>query len=277
METVGAVLYIVGDYESAIIFDQSRSGYVGICQNKATAASHETCFHFLWFMVLPSGALLKQMQFSTPLLDRNGNPMACCGCWGGESSDILAQSAIAKVHGHFEMLRNVYEDFCTACREKTCLTHSAPRMLRKGCPTKTKLWENAVKGLLQYIKDYSERCATVAFLPCDLRTIKDCIRKLFANNIDGKFYLMIWTIILVGVKQFLLINEVLAKTLENFAPDLTNVTESNIVALINSVRGKSDTARVFLMLWDDEECCVFSPTWAIHLGDSLGGDRLGGM
>jgi hypothetical protein len=87
-----------------------------------------------------------------------------------------------------------------------------------------------VKGLLQYTKDYGNRHAT---LHDSLVTYG---RKLYMDNIDGKFYLMIWTITIVVEKQFLCINEVLA----------TNVTASNIVALVDSVCGKSNPDGDFL-------------------------------
>jgi hypothetical protein len=48
--------------------------------------------------------------------------MACCGRWGGVSTVLLSQSAIAKVHATSKCsetcMRIFVQDICTACREK---------------------------------------------------------------------------------------------------------------------------------------------------------------
>lgn len=266
---------IVGDYESAIIFDQTRPGYIGTCQNIATAASRDTCFHFLRFMVFESKAPLNHMLYGTPILDVNGQPIACLGTWCGQSTLKLAQSAIAKVHHHYENLGSVYTDFCINCRNEACNMHgTSPQLLRKGCPITSPIWKKAFKGLLAYVKSHNKKRATVALLPGQLRQICNfCINQGEGSN--GKFFLMVWTVIIVGIKQLLRISEVLNKTIENFETDLQNLSSTNVIALVDSVLGKTDQEKVFLMLWDDEDCPEFSPTRAIFLWLKVSGIKSG--
>lgn len=275
---------VIGDYESAIIFDQSRYDYHGMCQNIATAASRDTLLHFLRFKIQKKGIPLRHISYGTPIVDYQNRPMACSGDWQGESSVGIATSAIAKVHSHYENLGSVYLEFCQDCRNTRqsgsstgCAAHSGlPRFLSLGCPTSTTMFTNAIDGLLQSMKeDYpNAKRATVAILPSNLRKIRNyCIHK--GEGRDGKFFLMIWTIIIVGVKQMLRINEVLGKTIENFEPTMTNVCDNNVVALVDSVLGKTDQEKVYLMLWDDEQCPEFSPTRAIMLWLKVSGIKSG--
>jgi hypothetical protein len=76
---------------------------------------------------------------------------------------------------------------------------------------------------------------------------------------------MIWTIIIVGVKQFLQVTEVLNKTVERFQQDLSIVNKHDVKGIVDSVFGKSDSTKTYLTMWDDEECQEFSPTRAIFL------------
>ena len=85
----------------------------------------------------------------------------------------------------------------------------------------------------EYCENHYEARSTYAFLPGQLRDIRDYL--LASNDIHK---LMLWTMIIVGVKLFLRIDEVIAMKVDDFKTDYFVVTTDNVEGLCVQIKGK---------------------------------------
>jgi len=110
----------------------------------------------------------------------------------------------------------------------------------------------------KYIAQHYEARSTYAFLPGELRELRNHL--LSFNEL---FPLMIWTIIIVGIKLFLRVEEVLTMDMSQFDEDFFVVTEDAIQGLCVKIKAKRDPRELHFMMWDDLDCSEFSPVRAI--------------
>jgi hypothetical protein len=87
--------------------------------------------------------------------------------------------------------------------------------------------------------------------------------------------MMLWTIIIVGVKEFLRVDEVLDLTVEQFLQNYFVITAENVQGLALYVQGKTDEDRANLAMWDDSECPDLSPTRAVLIWLAASGIKSG--
>jgi hypothetical protein len=107
-----------------------------------------------------------------------------------------------------------------------------------------------------YVENMYEMRSTIAFLPGELRDIHNHL--LSHNNLK---YLMLWVIIIVGVKLFLRIDEALDLKYE---PAYFVVKDCNIESLLVKMKGKCDDKWLHA-LCDDKDCTKLSAAHAILL------------
>ena len=254
----------LGDYDSAIILARD------LCPKNPWSVSASTAISFMRFRVLQEGTPLVHHETGAPVTNAKGEQFKCRGDWTSVSTVQLISSGLSKLHAHYKTTTGDYSEACDACRRvpleaavkgTTCPDHiGKSHYYRRGCPTKDSTYKDKHKQMMKHVKDVYDSRATFAFLPHQLRDILDyCV----ATN--SNYYLMIWTILIVGVKQFLRIEEDLAIEMERFQQDYFVVTESNVDALAMWVFGKNENEKITLVAWDDEECPEFSPVRAILL------------
>ena len=130
----------------------------------------------------------------------------------------------------------------------------APRYWISGSVTTSKDFKKQMTNVLHYANEHYEARSTVAFLPSELRIIRQFL--LSANSLP---HLMLWCIIVIGVRLFLRIDEVLELTVEQFVTEYFVVTGRDIKGLLVKIQGKRDKKPVHLSLWDDLDCPEFSP------------------
>jgi len=122
-------------------------------------------------------------------------------------------------------------------------------------------------GILEkYIIESNQSRSTVALFPLQLRQVKSHL--LNSNNLDD---LMLWTLLIVCIKQFLQICEGISLTTESFVTDLATKSNYKVNSLTTRIRGKTDVNEIYLQLWDDEECPEFSPVIALLIYSALSG------
>jgi hypothetical protein len=82
---------------------------------------------------------------------------------------------------------------------------------------------------------------------------------------------MLWTIIILGIKMFLRIEEALELTIEQFVEEYFQVTGDEVKALCAKIKGKRDDSWLHFMIWNDEDCPEFSASYAVLIWVELAG------
>jgi len=266
---------VLGDYHSAIILARD------LCPADPWAVKVETAISFLHFRVLDKGSTLLHPATRLPVLNKYNQELLCLGDWKSESGVVLYKSSLTKLHSHYKTTQGRYQEVCPACRavgledalwNKTCSQHinQGCHYSRRGSPTEDETFKVKHKQIVKHVKEANNQRATYALLPHQMRDILDfCI----AHN--SLYWFMIWTIMLVGTKGFLRIEEDLDVEVERFQTDYFVVKENSIPALAMWVYGKSDQEKITLVLWDDLECPEFAPTRVIFLWLKLSGIKSG--
>jgi hypothetical protein len=79
---------------------------------------------------------------------------------------------------------------------------------------------------------------------------------LSMNTLSG---LMLWCMIIVGVKAFLRVEEVLTLQYESFLPKYFVIKGNEVICLLIKIRGKRDNRFITFALWDDPNFPELSP------------------
>jgi hypothetical protein len=253
----------VADYDSAMIFARD------ICPTNPLPMSSESAIECLRFHVQEKGTRLMHHKTNLPINSSfTGLPLVCQGDWRSTHSISLYRSALSKVHMHYETTSGDYTDACKKCGEipmdevqmgKGCPRHpGTPHYWCKGMPTSTPDFGNNCSMLKEYVKIHYDARHTFAFYPGELRDLR-----LYLLSTNNKYKLMIWTIMLVGIKGFLRTDEVLNLKVEDLPQEYFAVTQNNVEGLCMTVQGKTDQEKQYLAIWDDKECTDLSPSRAL--------------
>ena len=264
----------IKDYDSAMIVARD------ICPNDPLPVSVDTAISYLRFRVLEKGTDVLHHKTNLPIVDSAGNPMKSLGDWQSEPGVKLFATALAKVHAHYKTTSGKYYlDECEDCHKlfvehnitTGCRRHiNSAQIWRKGCPTEDSTFKNKHKQMKIYARTQYTARHTIAFLPGELRDLR-----FYLLSSNSLYNMMIWTIIIVGVKEFLRVDEVLAMTVEDFLEDYFAVSADNVQCLAASVQGKTDIEKENLAIWDDAECPDFSPTRALLIWLAVSGIKSG--
>jgi len=262
--------FLVEDYDSAMLVARNE------CPKDPLPVSLDTAIAFMRYKVLKLGTVLLHHKTNEPILSSSEKSLTCLGQWTSVSSVKMYASALQKVHSHYETTHGSYEAECENCRQLDiklimkghgCSRHAGkPRYWRAGSVVNHPDFKNHLAQMQTYVEEHYESRQTFAFLPGELRDIRT---HLLSHN--SVFHLMIWTIIIVGIKLFLRIDEVLDMTVEQFIQKYFVVTEDGVEGLCAKVKGKTDTESKHLALWDDKECPEFSPARAILIWIAVSG------
>jgi hypothetical protein len=264
----------IGDYDSAMIVSRN------ICPSRPPPVKMDTAIAFLKFQVEPkvceeSGApniLLHHLTQQPVVSAVTGLPMVCQENWNCVPTIKLYAASLEKLHGKYETTRGVYIEACDECIEMHRLTRQAcalhtgmggAKLVTVGNPRQGDEFKNVVKQMLKVAVDRDLSRSTFAYAPHELRAIRD--HCLATNNL---YDMMIWTIMIIGIKLFLRVDEVLSLTVEDFQTNLFVLNKLNVTGLMVEVFGKSekkDGRKVILSLWDDKDCPDFSGTRALML------------
>ena len=261
----------VADYDSAMLYARD------ICPVDPVPMSTSTAISCLRFHVQEKGTLLKHHQTNELIKSAiTGEPLICQGDWRSTHSISAYCSALSKVHGHYETTMGLYCEECEDCRKVPlelarngtgCRRHPGdPHYWRQGQPTTDSLFKTHRGMMINYVDNHYVSRKTFSFFPGQLRDLR--LHLLATNN---KYKLMIWTIILLGIKGFLRIDEALHMKVEDLPQDYFVVTQENVEGLCMKVKGKTDDKVQYLAIWDDAECPDFSASRALLIWLALSG------
>jgi hypothetical protein len=252
---------LIGDFESAIIVTRT------CCPGNPLPILLETLCACLRFFVFDKGEPL--LYFKLPVKSFfTGQPLHCAGLWCSVVSINLFQSAIRKVHEYYDNTTHkiAYEQVCSGCLAEEarsnlngCRKHRGnSRIVRKGCATTAKKFKSHHKNMLNYGKLHFKTRRTYGFTPKQVRL---CREYLIASN--SKFKLMIWTMMVVSIKQFMRVEDAMLLKVSDLVESGFSVTEHTVVALCMAMKGKRQQDTKNFTMWDDEDCPEFSPTRAL--------------
>ena len=266
----------VGDYESAICVHPSYT------IRSPCAPSVKSVVNFANYRVYGPDEVHKCSVTHRPIKFKHSKSTVMCrGDWTSLSTLKLLGSAFSKLGEHYPKLTGAYHDICSNCvalrdsngdDAKGCMEghYGNPAYLPRGNITKATKFKTCVKTLESYIDlNYLAR-STIAYLPSELREIRDhCISQNDKND------LMFWTILIVSTKLFLRIEEALSLKVEDFLMELASTTKYRVTSLMCKVKGKRDTNDVHLKLWDDETCPEFSAVRVLLIWMTISGIKSG--
>ena len=261
----------VADYDSAMLFARD------LCPKNPLPMSAKTAIDCLRFHVQERGTILRDHKTNLPIESSFTKlPLICLGVWRSKNRINLYHSALSKVHMHYDSTSGEYCDECNDCHNipidqvrkgEGCTHHpGAPHYWRKGRPTTTPAFQNNNAMMNEYVATHYDARHTIAFLPSELRDMR-----LYLLSINDKYKLMIWTIMLVGIKAFLRIDEALNLEVEDLPEEYLAVTRENVEGLCITVQGKTDKEMQYLAIWDDTECPDLSPSCALLIWLAISG------
>lgn len=220
------------------------------------------------------------MNTNEPVVDRHGKPMICVGIWKAASTAVNFKSALSKVCAHYDTTKGDFYTPCAACQSLSgtnpnpgCTIHSAhgrPQLAYSGCVTHSEEFKKEMSKIEEYIVDHYEERSTFQLVPKMLRAIRNAC--LASNDL---YSLMIWTLIIVGIKLFARIDEVMQLKVEDLPHEFFFVKDGNVEALATKIKGKCDTKVHTMALWDDKECPEFSPSRALMVWLAVSGIESG--
>lgn len=268
---------IIGDYRSAIICDQSKDTF---CSHRPESVNVETCILFMKFNVF-ADCNLAMNEKSPPVRDIRGNIIKCIGSWNVERTLYVFKMAISKLHHHFsEEIGTCYMEKCEKCclfitEKKGCIHHvSCPRYYRQGNPAQSPTFQKQYGVLKKKLIEKNMVRSTDYFTPSNLRDIRE-----YCLSQNSLYYLMMWTIMIVGIKQFLRVQEVLNLRMEDFVERAFSVNDRNVEALAMHVKGKTDVVEQLLLIWDenydDYKYTEFSASRALLMWIKISGIKKG--
>jgi hypothetical protein len=141
-----------------------------------------------------------------------------------------------------------------------------PHYWRRGNVTKDEAFKKSVQDWQDYADKHYEQRSSAQLLPGEVRDIR-----IHLLSFNDHYHLMLWTIIIVGIKMFLRVEEVLELTVEQFIEEYFQVSEDTVKGLCAIIKGKRDPDWLHFMIWNDEDCPEFSASNAILIWVRLSG------
>jgi hypothetical protein len=249
---------LIQDYESALIFNEK------LRPRNPLPVSHVTLRLYIQFTTKEEGEVLSHPDTCQPCNDLFGKEMKCIGRYTSPKSLEQCKAAVTTLYSFFKSTRGAYRDGeCKACialqakavekKERFingCDEHiSDPDVRRKGNSTEEPGFKMDVTKYKTYAKEHYSQKGNFQFTPGEVRA---CRNFLLSRNNPMCF--MLYVMMLMGIKLFLRVNEVLKMRVEHFKICYflfdDNGTIRGMCVLVN---GKTDKTWVPLMIWRDDE------------------------
>lgn len=245
----------IGDYKSGIILARDQ------CPINPLPVSLETAIAYLRFRCLIGKPLVHQANQEPVISKFTNTQMVGHGGWTSVSGVKMYGTALWKLHSHYSTTdMDYYQAECPLCilvpladirRGTGCVQHGGkPEYFRRGCCTKQVAFKNNLAQMVTFVESLNLERHSIAFLPKEIRAMR---RYLLCQN--SVYHLMIWTIMIVGVKEALCIEEDLNIEIEHFSeaePYYQFNEDGRVQSLAFKVRGKTDSDWVFFKMWADD-------------------------
>ena len=277
-------LILIQDYSSAMILYHTK------CPPKPTSISVHSAILFLRYMVHKKDERVKDPFTEEDYLLPDKRPLYAVQQWQGLSTVGIYRTTLGFIHrlysGSGEAdTDGTYFAECQECRKVTCLekikqghgclAHGGnPRYFRTGCPATAGQFKTALFAANRYIAENYDVHSTIALLPSELREIR---ASLFQTQEKPVEKLMLWCMIIIGVRLYLRIDEVLSLQMHSFLPQyfLVNRRKKHITSIVVKIRGKTDREDRYFHLWDDYNSPDLSAPLPLPLR-SVSAERPGG-
>ena len=269
---------LLGFYTCSLVLDRDA------CPDRPIPVEIDTVRLYIAYMSHPKDDVLLHPDTKENIRDVMGNLVYCTAIWHSPGNLVKFCSAMVALDTlHSEITGPEYLQKCNQCSLLTltasqnrpnevtpcypCVYHTdGARVRSRGCTMN----DPKVKAYIAYmtieLKDY-EKKGNIQLLPSEVRRIRTAL--LAENSIEGLQY---WTMVIMGIKLFLRISELLTIKVEDFDPELMLLesTSCHVSALAVKVLGKGGKYSWLSMYCDDEfpELC---PIRALLLYISLSG------
>ena len=265
----------IKDYESGIILHRPY------CPADPPPVHIDTAIAFLRYRYLKKGTQVKHHRTNHPVLDHQGNALVSIGDWTGSCMPGLLRSALSKLHVHYDTTKTAeYVVACPDCaslsskkKEKghSCAKHPNKSYHRSsGCCTRDPKFSAEITVAQEYIEHHYLGKTTFPLIPMQLRQLRQHL--LGQNTHTG---LMYWTMIVVGVKLFLRVDEILNMKVEDFQTDHFLIKPTNVEALAVRIFGKCDKAPKDFYIWEFKDCPDLDACKAILIWLQVSGIKSG--
>ena len=261
-------------WESAMLF--YREG----CPSNPFPMDEEVAINHMRYRTFEKGTILKHYKSNEPVMGTNGKAIQCVGEWRSSSTVGLYRAAISKVSNAYETTQGTYKKCCADCAKipiqrvrkgEGCSNHPGePHYWPRGNVSTSQEFKKHINACIEYAEEHYDLRSTIALLPSQVRALR---RYLLSSNRQD--HLMLWVIIILGIKLFLRIDEVLEMKYEQLLEQYFVVSENDVESLLAKIKGKRDSDWLHFALWSDLDCPEFSPVAPLLIWISMTGIRGG--
>jgi hypothetical protein len=267
---------LLGFYTCSLVLD--RDG----CPDSPIPVETDTIRMYIQYMTFSRGEVLSHPVTTLHVHDVMNNPVLCTGEWKAPVNLIKFRSSMLALDSlHAELTGPGYVAKCAACIALTasddgtgylpCPLHTeGARVRSRGCSINAPDVTHCLACSTNRLKDYVRK-GNIQLLPSEVRRIRDAL--LVENDIFGLQY---WTMVIMGIKLFLRISELLCIKIEDFDPSLMLLesTSCHVSALAVRIKGKGGKIS-WLSMYVDDEYPQLCPIRALLLYISLSGIKEG--
>ena len=234
-----------------------------------------TLCEYINFKSGTKGTVLKLYGTNTQAVDVEGNLIFCTGNWRATTNIQEFNGAIKALHDPYDHLRGAYCDICPDCVYKnvenfrleeesenkniniqwgSCNNHPhTPHLRPRGDVTLSKIYVNACKKFRKNTAEWITK-GNIQLLPGEIRDMRD-----YLTNTGKLQDLRSYVMIILGIKLFLRVSEILEIQIENFESQYQMVKQNRVDGITIKIKGKSDKTSTRLVLFSDNENTEFCP------------------
>ena len=250
----------MGDYESAILPYQTK------CPKNPPPVCDWLAIVFLRYCVQRDSEPVTDPNTDEPIEVR-GQPLLSVQNWTGKSTIQNFQAALSMLHNQHDSTRQKYTEACPECQQisfegikkgESCGNHGGPSCYwRQGNVITSPKFRQHIKIMKEYAKENYCSSSAASFLPSHLRAIR---KHLLSQNNGSLDELMRWTVIILGVRLFLRVDEVLNLEIDSFIPQYFVIKGKKVVSLcVKITNGKTDDDAMHFQVYDDPDYPELSP------------------
>jgi hypothetical protein len=275
---------LMGDDLSALLCDRE------VCPDQPLPMDPMNVCNYTSYMCLRDGTRVCDPTNQNPIKDRLGHDVLAIGVWNAPNNVNKCQAAIKALHDLYPNLRGPYYPSCSVCvrltneykctaRHTPCDLHSSGALLVKQGNV---MFDSDVmkhfKAMRARLNSTHKEKGNIQLTPSEVRKLRTILLATSShpNRTVALEGLKSYTMILLGIKQFLRSDELLEIQVDDFTSDLQIIRpEKGVEALVMKVCGKTDPVPLDLIIWADDEYPEFCPIRHLLLYVKLSGLKSG--
>jgi integrase len=280
-----AFCVLVGFYTCSLVLDRDA------CPDRPIPVEIDTIRLYVAYMMCPTEEQLVHPDTKVPIVDVTGKSVYCTGTWQSPTNLIKFRAAMLALDTlHSELTGPEYVEKCLVCIEQTemssvptgrtatrsssnVVTHCPCDLHTDGARVRSRgstMNAPKVKQYMAYMKNQLrtyEKRGNIQLLPSEIRRIRTAL--LAENSIEGLQY---WTMVIMGIKLFARISELLSIRMDDFDPSLMLLENKycHVAALVVKILGKGGNYH-WLSIYADDVFPELCPIRALLLYISLSG------